>query len=266
MYQGFYNLASGMLTQSRNLTTISNNMVNLQTPGYKNETMTSTTFKEAMLYRTGKYNKENPTQLATLSKIRSADQVHINYNQGTLYQTDGIYDFALEGKGFFCIETPQGVQYTRNGSFSVDSEGYLILNESGRVLNKDGQPIHIGNENFTVDSQGHITAEIKSQSDDSSGDSSSTTEDYGTLKVVDFADYTQLHKEDNGLFSTTQTETTPSASDVGIQWKTLEKSNVDMVEEMTAMMSSQRALQSAAQSLKMYDQIMSRAVSDVGKL
>ena len=50
MYQGFYNLASGMLTQSRNLNTISNNMVNIQTPGYKNETMVSSTFKEEMLY------------------------------------------------------------------------------------------------------------------------------------------------------------------------------------------------------------------------
>ena len=69
MYQGFYNLASGMLTQSRNLNTISNNMVNIQTPGYKNETMVSSTFKEEMLYRTGQYSKENPTQLATVSKI-----------------------------------------------------------------------------------------------------------------------------------------------------------------------------------------------------
>ena len=60
MYQGFYNLASGMLTQSRNLNTISNNMVNIQTPGYKNETMVSSTFKEEMLYRTGQYSKENP--------------------------------------------------------------------------------------------------------------------------------------------------------------------------------------------------------------
>ena len=81
MYQGFYNLASGMLTQSRNLNTISNNMVNIQTPGYKNETMVSSTFKEEMLYRTGQYSKENPTQLATVSKIKTAKQVYTNYDQ-----------------------------------------------------------------------------------------------------------------------------------------------------------------------------------------
>ena len=137
MYQGFYNLASGMLTQSRNLNTISNNMVNIQTPGYKNETMVSSTFKEEMLYRTGKYNKENPTQLASVSKIKTAKQVYTNYDQGGMEQTDGIYDFALNGNGFFCIQTSQGIRYTRNGSFSVDKDGYLVLNQAGRVLNKE---------------------------------------------------------------------------------------------------------------------------------
>ena len=53
MYQGFYNLTSGMLTQSRNLNVISNNMVNIQTPGYKKDKMVSTTFQEEVLYRTG---------------------------------------------------------------------------------------------------------------------------------------------------------------------------------------------------------------------
>ena len=181
MYQGFYNLASGMLTQSRNLNTISNNMVNIQTPGYKNETMVSSTFKEEMLYRTGQYSKENPTQLATVSKIKTAKQVYTNYDQGGLEQTDGIYDFALNGNGFFCIQTSQGIRYTRNGSFSVDKDGYLVLNQAGRVLNKEGQPVQIKNENFTVDSKGHITAAITKQSDgEESGSQEVTIEDYGT--------------------------------------------------------------------------------------
>ena len=176
-----------------------------------------------------------------------------------------VYDFALNGNGFFCIQTSQGIRYTRNGSFSVDKDGYLVLNQAGRVLNKEGQPVQIKNENFTVDSKGHITAAITNQSDgEESGSQEVTIEDYGTLKVVDFPDQGQLHAEDNGLFSTAQAETTPA--DTTVQWKMLEKSNVDMVEQMTAMMSSQRALQSAAQSLKMYDQIMSKSVSDVGKL
>lgn len=262
MYQGFYNLTSGMLTQSRNLNVISNNMVNIQTPGYKGDTMVSTTFGEEMLYRTGQHNKENPTQLAAVSKVKTADRTYVNYKQGGYEQTDGIYDFALGGNGFFCIQTPQGERYTRNGSFSVDAEGYLVLDNLGRVLSADGQPIQILDENFQVDDKGNIT----SVPYDDEGAAQGEEIQYGTLRIVDFADYGQLHKEDNGLFSAAQAPAAVTDGSVPVLWKTLESSNVDMIEEMTAMMSSQRALQSAAQVLKMYDQVLSKAVSDVGRL
>ena len=74
-----------------------------------------------------------------------------------------------------------------------------------------------------------------------------------------------MHKEDNNLFSTNQAEL-DKPLDTTVNWKILEKSNVDMVEEMTTMMSSQRALQSAAQMLRMYDSVMSKASSDVGRI
>ena len=262
MYQGFYNLASGMLTQSRNLNVDSNNMVNIQTAGYKKDKMVSSTFQEEMMYRTGKHYKEGSEALATTSKIRTAERTYVNYEQGAFDQTDGIYDFAMGDRGFFCIETPMGIRYTRNGSFSVDEEGYLTLNGMGRVLGTDG-PIQIDNEDFTVDSRGRIrVAETEGGGED--GESETTIRDLGALRVVDFADYEQLHKEDYGLFSTNQE--VQEVESPSIVWKSVERSNVDMVEEMTSMMTSQRALQSAAQVLKMYDQVMSKAVTDVGRL
>ena len=253
-----------MLTQNRNLNVISNNMVNVQTAGYKSDTMVSTTFGDEMLYRTGRQNKENPTELATVSKIKTADQTYVNYNQGSFEQTGGIYDFALGDKGFFCIQTPQGERYTRNGSFSVDEEGYLVLENLGRVLSTDNQPIRIEDENFTADRRGHITSRILPDEED--GDTEVEIVDYGTLKVVDFADYGQLHKEDGGLFSSAQAPAVIEEGAGSVYWQSLERSNVDMVQEMTAMMSSQRALQSAAQVLKMYDQVMAQATGDVGRM
>lgn len=254
MYQGFYNLASGMLTQSRNLNVISNNMVNVQTPGYKRDKMTSRTFDEEMLYRTGRQSKEGAQEMGVTSKIRTAQETHVNYEQGSFEQSGGIYDFALSGNGFFCVDTPNGVGYTRNGSFQVDNEGYLLLNGVGRVQGVGG-PIQIDNENFSVDSSGVI------QIVDEDGD----LREAGTLRIVDFEDYTQLHKEDYGTFSTNQAPREVQG-ETTVLWQMLEKSNIDMVEEMTSMMTSQRALQSAAQVLKMYDQVMSKSATDVGRL
>ncbi len=255
MYQGFYNLTSGMLTQSRNLNVIGNNMVNIQTPGYKREKMVSSTFEEEMLYRTGRRSKDNSVELGITSKIKTAQRTFVNYEQGSFDSTGGVFDFALNGNGFFCINTADGVRYTRNGSFHVDNEGYLTLDNLGRVQGQNG-PIQIASEDFVVDGNGAIRG----------WDENGNEQEYGILRIVDFEDHGQLHKEDYGLYSTNQAPRQVTDGTTGVLWQTLERSNVDMVEEMTNLMSSQRALQSAAQVLKMYDQIMSKSATDVGRL
>lgn len=274
MYQGFYNLASGMLTQSRNLNVISNNMVNLQTAGYKNDTMVTSTFQEEMLYRTGRRNKAEQTELAVASKIRTATQTYVDYSQGSYEETGGTFDFALGGDGFFCILTPSGeVQYTRNGSFAVDGNDYLVLNDLGQVLDTNGQPIQITGEEISVNENGHITAQVVTYNNE--GELLGVEDrDFGTLAVVDFADHEALHREDNGLFSTDQAQIqitggnglAANGEETVVLSQTLEKSNVDMVEEMSRMISSQRALQSGAQILKMYDTIMSKSSTEIGNL
>ena len=92
MFHGFYNLASGMLYQNRNLNVISNNMVNVNTPGYKSDKLVSTTFKEEMLYRNGNRNKSNPVEIGTVSMIRAARNTNTSYDQGTLEETGGNLD------------------------------------------------------------------------------------------------------------------------------------------------------------------------------
>ena len=267
MFQGFYNLASGMLYQNRNLNVISNNMVNVSTPGYKSHKLVSTTVKDEMLYRNGNRNKSNPVEIGSVSMIRSARTTKTYYDQGAVEETGGNLDFALTKPGFFTIEDSNGNRiYTRNGSFGLDDEGYLSLSSLGRVLGDDGNPIELSSDHITVDQLGNIYEEpLKGLGTDEDGTNSDNTEPrfLGKIGVVDFADYTQLVKGDNGTFTTTAEA---AAANGGIQWKTIERSNSDPIEEMTSMMSSQRASQSAAQVLKMYDQLMGRIVSDIGRV
>ncbi|MEY8356449.1 flagellar hook-basal body protein [Lachnospiraceae bacterium 54-53] len=267
MFHGFYNLASGMVYQNRNLNVISNNMVNVSTPGYKSDRLVSTTFREEMLYRNGNLNKNNPTQIGSVSMIRTARATDISYDQGTLDETGGNLDFALTKPGFFTVQDGEGNNiYTRNGSFDIDDEGYLCLSSFGRVLDQDGEPIELTSDHIRVDEAGNIYEEpLKGLGTDEDGGDTEDEEPVllGKIGVVDFEDYTQLVKGNNGTFTTAAEGT---AADGGIQWKAVERSNIDPIEEMTSMISSQRASQSAAQVLKMYDQLMSKIVSDIGRV
>jgi len=268
MFQGFYNLTSGMLYQNRNLNVISNNMTNVSTPGYKSDQLVSSTFKDEMLYRTGNRNKSNPQEIGGISMMRASRETVTGYSQGPIEETGGNLDFALTKPGFFTIEDADGNPiYTRNGSFEIDDDGYLCLSSLGRVLDDDGNPIEMTTDHIRVDQEGNIyEVPIEGVGEDEDDDTSGDEEDnlIGKIGVVDFQDYTQLVKGDNGTFTS---EAEPeAATEKGIQWKSIERSNLDAVDEMVNMMSSQRASQSAAQVLKMYDQLMSKIVSDIGRV
>lgn len=252
MLKGFYTLTSGMLTQSRNLNTISNNMANTSTPGFKKDTMVSTTFQEELLYRTGNKDKSGRASLgSSTSMIRKADKTITNYSQGTFDDTERTLDFAIQDKGFFEIQTKDGNRYTRNGSFTLDEQGYLTLQHVGRVMGENG-PILLNADNINVDNKGNILSE--------------TGEELGRIKIVDFNDYSQLTKIDEGVFQNPNAQNIKLNDNPNIKSKTLERSNVNPMNEMVSMMTSQRALQSASQILKMYDQLLGKAVTEIGRV
>ncbi|MHC1724138.1 MAG: flagellar hook-basal body protein [Aminipila sp.] len=246
MFKGFYMATSGMLTQSRVLNNISNNMSNVSTPGYKEDTLATTTFGDVLINRTGNKDKSVYTPLNNSSMIKTADELVTNYSAGTLDFTDRKLDFAVGGNGFFQIQTPNGeTRYTRNGSFNIDADGYLSLQHIGRVMGENG-PIHVGTDKISVNTEGNIT-------------DSETGEALGKIRLVNFTDYTQVQKVDEGMFETTN-PLNAVVADGEIKQGTLERSNVQAMDEMMAMMSSQRAFQSASQIAKAYDQLMGKAV------
>ena len=131
----------------------------------------------------------------------------------------------------------------------MDNEGYLCLSELGRVLDPEGNPIQLPTDKLTADRQGNLTTEDG---------------DYlGTLGVYVFEDNQALERTPYGLFLGDGAQ---AADETTILHKWVERSNVDMVKEMVKMISTQRALQSAAQMSKIYDEVIKRVVNDIGRL
>lgn len=249
MFKGFYNLTSGMLTQGRRLDVISNNMTNVATAGYKTDTFTATTFDEVMWQRVGNKRKVYE-ELGEQSFITAPSELYTDHLQGSFDETGLPLDFGIEGAGYFAVNTPQGRMYTRNGSFSLDNDGYLYLPGQGRVLDPNGQEIQLGTDKLSGDGYGNLY--------DATGNY------YGSIGVFAFADPgEQLEKNDQGMFVS---DAQPQAVVSIVHQKMLERSNVDWVREITQMISGQRAYQSAAEVTKIYDQVMRQATEDVGRL
>ena len=250
MMKGFYNLTSGMASQQNRLNVVANNMTNISTAGYKAEHYTDRTFDEVMVSRIGNIDKSHYQTMETYqSHILAPDHLYTDFIQGSLEETNLPLDFAIQGEGFFAIQTVDGVAYTRAGSFTLDNEGYLCLSELGRVLDREGNPIQLPTDKLDVDAQGNLSTQ--------------GGEYLATLGVFMFPDNGELERTPYGLFTGDGAQLNENAT---ILQKDVERSNVDMVKEMVNMMSTQRALQSAAQMSKIYDQVLQRVVNDIGRM
>lgn len=249
MFKGFYNLTSGMLTQQRNLNVVGNNLVNISTAGFKEERYTASTFDDVLMSRVGNKLKDY-VPVGRESYIRATSEIYTNYDQGIPEPTNIPLDFAIEGPGFFAFQGLDGqTYYTRAGSFSLDEEGYLCFPGQGRILDPGGLTIRLGTDKIESDNSGRIYTETGGY--------------LGQVGVFDFEDYAQLEHNDQGMFTG---EGAQAVDNPLVHWKYLERSNVDMVRQMTEMMTCQRSLQSAAQVTKMYDDVMNKAANDVGRL
>ena len=254
MFKGFYNLTSGMYTQQQNLNVVGNNLVNVSTAGFKQSRYTASTFDDVMYSRVGNiYNIGQ--EIGRQSYIRAASDIYTDYSQGTPEPTELPLDFAIVGDGFFAVRDEDGnVAYTRMGNFSLDEEGYLCLPGFGQVLNPEGQPIYLGTDKIRSDAQGVIYYEQPMEQGGSVA--------VGQLGVYSFEDNEALERNDRGLFTG---EGAQQSQNFEVWNQYLERSNSDMVKQMTEMITYQRALQSAAQVTKIYDQVMTKATSDIGR-
>ena len=256
MFKGFYNLTSGMLSQGRRLDVVSHNMTNISTAGYKLDRYTDSTFQDVLISRVGNKNKAVSTEMGEETYILAPSELVTDFTQGSMEETTLPLDFAIVGDGFFAVQDPEGnVGYTRMGNFSLDDEGYLCLPGFGQVLDPQSEPIYLGTDKIRGDSRGVIYFD---QPPEQGGGTA-----IGQLGVFSFEDNLALERNDRGLFTG---EGAQQSEDFEIWNQYLERSNTDMIKQMTEMITYQRALQSAAQVTKMYDQLMTKATGEVGRL
>ena len=251
MFKGFYQLTSAMLSQGRRLDVVSHNMTNISTAGYKLDRYTDSTFQDVLISRVGNKNKAVSTEMGMESYILAPSVLYTDYTQGSLEETGLPLDFAIEGEGFFAISRDGEIGYTRAGSFTLDDNNILCLAGQGQVLDREGQPIQLRTDKIYVDKTGAIFTE--------------TGRTYlGALGLYTFPDTGELERNDRGLF----VGDGAALAEGGyiIHHRRVERSNVNMVQEMVSMMSTQRALQSAAQMSKIYDAVMTRDTTELGRM
>ncbi len=258
MLRGYYTAASGILTQEKKLNTFANNITNASTTGYKKDSLIAGVFGEHMSVRMDSYQNASTHDVGPSVYMQIIDEKFTDYTQGTFETTQRPMDMAVQGEGYFVIGKDDGEYLTRDGQFSLDGEGYLVLPGFGRVLGENGE-LHIGTSNFSVDKQGNIYAKAFDAAPEDE------PELIDKLRIVNPEDFKAFDKSSDKLFKA-ENYTNVSGKDTQILQGNLERSNVNMAEEMTRVIASQRALQSCSQIVKMYDDMADKITTQVSRV
>lgn len=267
MFRGFYTAASGMLAQQRRTEMLSNNMANANTPGFKEDQSTLRAFPEMLLQhmdqQKGLSARQNQ-QVGTLNTGVYLQEAIPAFKQGDLKETGLKTDLALidvmmpeNSSVLFAVASPNGqTQYTRNGNFTLDAQGFLTTASGRFVLDEGGNPIQLSGEQFVMNENGTIT------------DESGETFRIG-VGLTDNAN--RLIKLGDGLYQTEDGNALDNAYNAGnVQFKLqqgfLERSNVDVSKTMTDMLTAYRTFEANQKVLQAYDRSMEKAANEIGRI
>jgi flagellar basal-body rod protein FlgF len=245
MINGILETSRGCLKEEIRMDIISNNLANSNLIGFKKDRIS---FVEYL--GQAKAGIPQPGQ-STSASNPSLIAVQTDMEQGDTRFTGNPMDLAIYGKGYFKVNTPDGVRYTRKGNFALDDQGTVITQDGYQVLGKSGTLTIPGND-MVVDGQGNITVNGVS---------------VGQFDVVDFDDPKNLVKAGMSLFQNISDDPgrAPSA-DMEVKQGYLELSNVNIAEEMIQMIHSLRAFESYQKAIKVLDEMDSKAVNEVSRL
>ncbi|MCF6138872.1 flagellar hook-basal body protein [Pseudalkalibacillus berkeleyi] len=272
MFRGFYTAASGMIAQQRRQDLLTNNLANVNTPGYKADQASLRAFPQMLMSRLGETNMGDhsvPTkkQLGTLATAVYMQEALPKFKQGDIQETGNRLDVALlqgavptdeetgtQGALFFTVQNEAGdLRMTRNGNFSVDANGNLVTSNGDFVLDTNGNRIVVGGSDFEMDSNGFIP-QANAQ-----------------VNVALVENPNLLEKEGNGLFRLEEEAGFGSAignPDVSYQLKQgfVERSNVDVEQTTVEMLNAYRTFEANQKVLQAYDRTMEKSSNEIGRL
>lgn len=266
--KGIFTAVSGAIAQTQKLDTIANNIANVNTPAFK---------RDEQLFREYLTAYERPPDVNTVPRVvasvesfydmQGGDKSFVeaagtqtHFSQGGLKATGNVFDVALEGSGFFEVLTPQGPRLTRNGAFTVDGQGRLVTKDGNAVLlegapgaDPESRAINLTGRNVTISYSGEVY------------DSGNLV---GRLSLIDVGNKDALQKVGSSLYTLKNNldpQLTQAASAQTHQGY-LEGSNVNLIQEMTDMIATQRVFESTQKAIQSYDQMEEKLVNQVPRL
>lgn len=251
MIRGLYISASGMNVQELEQNRVSNNLANVATVGFKKDTHVFRSFQEVLLEKvdrdpSGTGQRRN---IGVLDHGVLVDETRTDYSDGILQETGKPLDIALIGRGMFTIDTPEGLRFTRNGSFKVDSEGFLVSDGGGYVLGYQGL-INVADLDFVITPDGEILAEDEWVVDE--------------LLLADFEDWERLTKAGDNMFIAPEEIDVAPATEIALRPGFVEKPNINLVKEMVDLITITRVYEANQKAIQAQDEILGKSVNEIG--
>lgn len=254
MVRGFYSAAAGVFTSQKSLNVISNNIANATTAGYKSQSTMEASFGEHMINRISELDSVAQNNIGPGAYMTVNSSEYTDFTQGSLESTSRSVDMAINGSGFFLVESETyGPVLTRNGQFEIDSDGELYLPGVGKVLNDGESPVSLESSDFQVGTTGVITV---------------GGEEADTLYIVRPSEETVLKSVGNGVYQIDENGSyeQEDVENYSVLQGMLEKSNINMAQEMSKIIAGQNHYNSCVQIVKMYDKINELTVNQIGRI
>ena len=255
MNRAIYPILSGALAQERQMQVFANNMANVNTAGFKQDDQAFTAVMaraqvsgSALVHPAGFGEQIGVRPAGSAERVFVAPHAtHTSFEAGRIRITGNTLDMAIEGRGFFEVKTPQGLRYTRNGMFSLDSQSRLVTHLGHPVMGTKGE-IKIPSGTAQVTKEGAIHVDGKP---------------VATIKVMEFPDDRMPQKHLEGLLVS---DNGKLAKNPQIQGGHIEESNVNSIGEMVKMIQGMRNYESTQKLIQTLDHMAEVSIQDVGRV